>query len=90
MQKHFNIADMYEIVADKVPTRDALVCGDQRTTFGGLEERANQLAHLLASRGVKAGDHIGLYLYNCNEYLEGMLACFKIRAVPINVNYRYV
>lgn len=90
MQKHFNIADMYELVADKVPTRDALVCGDQRATFGELEERANQLAHFLASRGVKAGDHVGLYLYNCNEYLEGMLACFKIRAVPINVNYRYV
>ena len=90
MQKHFNIADMYEIVADKVPTRDALVCGDQRATFAQLDERANRLAHYLASRGVVAGDHVGLYLYNCNEYLEGMLACFKIRAVPINVNYRYV
>ena len=90
MQKHFNIADMYEIVADKVPTRDALVCGDQRATFAQLDERANQLAHFLSSRDVKAGDHVGLYLYNCNEYLEGMLACFKIRAVPINVNYRYV
>lgn len=90
MLKHFNIADMYEIVADKVPTRDALVCGDQRATFAELDERANQLAHYLAGEGVKAGDHVGLYLYNCNEYLEGMLACFKIRAVPINVNYRYV
>lgn len=90
MQKHFNIADMYEIVADKVPGRDALVCGDQRATFAELEGRANQLAHFLSSRGVKAGDHVGLYLYNCNEYLEGMLACFKIKAVPINVNYRYV
>ena len=29
-------------------------------------------------------------MYNCGEYLEGMMACFKIRAVPINVNYRYV
>ncbi len=55
-----------------------------------MEQRANQLAHYLASSGVVAGDHVGLYLYNCNEYLEGMLACFKIRAVPINVNYRYV
>ena len=90
MAKHFNIADMYEMVADKVPARDALVCGDQRATFAQLEERANQLAHYLASRGVGVGDHVGLYLYNCNEYLEGMLACFKIRAVPINVNYRYV
>ena len=90
MTKHFNIADMYEIVADKVPTRDALVCGEQRATFAQLEERANKLAHYLVSQGVAAGDHVGLYLYNCNEYLEGMLACFKIRAVPINVNYRYV
>ncbi|NQX88295.1 MAG: AMP-binding protein, partial [Halioglobus sp.] len=90
MAKHFNIADLFEMVADKVPTRSALVCGEQRATFAELDQRANRLAHYLTSRGVKAGDHVGLYLYNCNEYLEGMLACFKIRAVPINVNYRYV
>jgi len=90
MKKHFNIADMYEMVADKVPSRDALVCGEQRATYLQLEQRANRLAHYLAAQGVGAGDHVGLYLYNCNEYLEGMLACFKIRAVPINVNYRYV
>jgi acyl-CoA synthetase (AMP-forming)/AMP-acid ligase II len=90
MSRHFNIADMFELVADKVPSRDALVCGDQRATFAELDERANRLAHYLAAQGVNAGDHVGLYLYNCNEYLEGMLACFKIRAVPINVNYRYV
>lgn len=90
MVKHFNLADMFEMVADKIPSRDALVCGEQRATFAQLEQRANQLAHHLAAQGVKAGDHVGLYLYNCNEYLEGMLACFKIRAVPINVNYRYV
>lgn len=90
MAKHFNLADMFEMVADKIPSRDALVCGDQRATYSQLESRANQLAHHLSEQGVKAGDHVGLYLYNCNEYLEGMLACFKIRAVPINVNYRYV
>ena len=90
MAKHCNIADLFEMVADKVPGRSALVCGDQRATFAELEQRANKLAHYLASRGVGPGDHVGLYLYNCNEYLEGMMACFKIRAVPINVNYRYV
>lgn len=90
MKKHYNLADLYEMVADKVPTRAALVCGEQRATFAELDARANRLAHFLKSRGVGAGDHVGLYLYNCNEYLEGMLACFKIRAVPINVNYRYV
>ncbi|MFZ4721269.1 MAG: AMP-binding protein, partial [Ilumatobacteraceae bacterium] len=33
---------------------------------------------------------IGLYLYNGNEYLEAHYAAFKMRGVPINVNYRYL
>ena len=90
MAKNFNIADMFEMVADKVPAREALVCGESRASYGELEQRANQLAHFLLSCGVGPADHVGLYLYNCNEYLEAMLACFKIRAVPVNVNYRYV
>jgi acyl-CoA synthetase (AMP-forming)/AMP-acid ligase II len=90
MAKHFNLADLFEMVADKVPERDALVCGEHRASFAQLDSRANRLAHYLSSRGVGAGDHVGLYMYNCNEYLEGMMACFKLRAVPINVNYRYV
>jgi acyl-CoA synthetase (AMP-forming)/AMP-acid ligase II len=90
MKKAFNLADMFELVAQKVPERDALVCGDDRTSFAELDTRANQMAHYLRDRGVKPGDHVGLYMYNCNEYLEGMMACFKLRAVPVNVNYRYV
>jgi len=90
MGMHFNLADLFEAVADKVPEREALVCGDRRSSFADLDAGANQMAHYLAAQGVKAGDHVGLYMYNCSEYLEAMLACFKIRAVPINVNYRYV
>ena len=33
---------------------------------------------------------MGLYLYNGNEYLEGMLGAMKARCAPFNVNYRYV
>ena len=40
--------------------------------------------------GIGPGDHVAVYLYNSVEYLETMLAAFKLRAVPINVNYRYV
>ena len=90
MSKAFNLADLFEMVADVVGEREALVCGDSRATYEQLEHRANRLAHYLAQQGVGPGDHVGLYLYNCNEYLESMLACFKLRAVPVNVNYRYV
>ena len=90
MSKTFNIADLFEMVVDKAAEREALVCGDYRATYKEFDDRANQMAHYLKAQGIKAGDHVGLFMYNCGEYLEGMMACFKIRAVPINVNYRYV
>ena len=86
----FNLADLFESVADAVPERLALVCGEQRRTFAQLDATATRLANFLRDRGVKAGDHIGLYLYNCAEYLEASLAALKLRAVPININFRYV
>jgi acyl-CoA synthetase (AMP-forming)/AMP-acid ligase II len=85
-----NIADLFELVVDTVPDREALVCGEKRFTYAELDREANRLAHFLADRGVKAGEHVGMYLYNGHEYLVAMLAAFKIRAVPVNVNYRYV
>src|SRR5882672_4434924 len=66
-----------------------MVCGDRRLTYAQADERATRLAHHLAGLGVGPGDHVALYLYNGTEYLEGMLAAFRIRAVPSNVNYRY-
>ncbi len=86
----FNLADLFELVADTVPDHEAAVSGDRRLTYRELEERANRLAHHLATRGVGHGDHVALMLLNGIEHLEAMLATFKIRAVPVNVNTRYV
>jgi acyl-CoA synthetase (AMP-forming)/AMP-acid ligase II len=85
----FNLADLWERVVDEIPDHEALVCGDRRLTYAQADERATRLAHHLAGLGVGAGDHVALYLYNGTEYLEGMLAAFKLRAAPVNVNYRY-
>ena len=38
---------------------------------------------------MKPGEHVGVHARNCHEWVEAYHACFKIRAVPINVNYRY-
>lgn len=85
-----NIADLIESVADAIPEREALVSGKVRLTYAELDRRANRLAHYLHENGVRAGDHVGMYLFNGHEYVEALLAAFKIRAVPVNVNYRYV
>lgn len=86
----FNLADLFESVVDVVPEQLAIIADGRRLTYAELDGRANRLAHHLAGAGVGPRDRIGLQLVNGSEYLEGMLACFKIRAVPVNVNYRYV
>ena len=86
----FNLADLFERVADAVPDREVVVSPARRLTFRELDERSNRLANALAGLGVGKGEHIGLQLLNGSEYLEGMLAAFKLSAVPINVNFRYV
>jgi acyl-CoA synthetase (AMP-forming)/AMP-acid ligase II len=86
----FNLADLFERVVDAAPDREVVVSPARRLTYAELDARANALAHVLTDLGVTAGDHIGLQLLNGSEYLEGMLAAFKISAVPVNVNFRYV
>jgi acyl-CoA synthetase (AMP-forming)/AMP-acid ligase II len=86
----FHLADLWELVADAVPERTALVCGQHRRTYAELEERSNRLAHWMADRGVGKDDFVGLYLRNSPAYVEATLAAYKLRAVPINVNFRYV
>ncbi|MEV0280196.1 acyl-CoA synthetase [Streptomyces sp. NPDC050610] len=93
----YNLADLFESIVDAVPDREALVFADhpgtgaeRRLTYAQLDAAANRLAHYLDGRGVRPGEHVGLHLYNSVEYLQTLWACLKIRAVPVNVNYRYV
>lgn len=86
----YNLADQWEAIADRVGDREAVVAGERRLTYAQLEDRANRLANHLRANGIGPGDFVGCYLTNGTEYLETLLATFKIRAVPVNVNYRYV
>ncbi|GAA3130056.1 acyl-CoA synthetase [Streptosporangium carneum] len=76
-------------MAAAIPDRPAVVCGDRRLSFSELDRRADALAHHLKAAGVGPGEHVGVHMLNSVEFVETLLACLKIRAVPINVNYRY-
>ncbi|GAB2443369.1 acyl-CoA synthetase [Nocardia tengchongensis] len=82
-------ADLFEHAADAMPERIALIHGDRRITYAELDARANRFADHLAGHGVEAGTHVGFQMHNSIETMETLIACFKLRAVPININYRY-
>ncbi len=86
----FNLADLFENAVDHFGEREYVVCDGKRRTYAELEERANRLANHLAAAGVGPGDHVGIYAYNAVEWVETLWAVFKLRAVWVNINYRYV
>ncbi|MCZ7628668.1 MAG: acyl-CoA synthetase [Microthrixaceae bacterium] len=86
----YNIADLFEHTVDAVPDRTALIYQGRSWTFEELDRRANRVAHWLAGHGVAPGAHVGIYAMNSEAWVSTMIGCLKIRAVPININYRYV
>ncbi len=86
----FNLADLFEAAADAFGDLEYIVADGQRRTYGQMEQRANRLAHHLAAQGIGSGDHVGIYALNSVEWVETAWAVFKLRAVWININYRYV
>ncbi len=47
----FNLADLWEAVADAIPDREAVVCGDVRLSYAAFDERADALRPRAARRG---------------------------------------
>jgi fatty-acyl-CoA synthase len=85
-----SFATVWERVADAIPGAPAVVQGDHRVTYGEVEERAARLAAGLAELGVVPDTKVALFLHNCPEYMECLFALSKLRAVPANVNFRYL
>jgi acyl-CoA synthetase (AMP-forming)/AMP-acid ligase II len=97
------LAEINEAIAAVIPDREAIVTSTRRLSWRDFQLRSRRLANLLLAHGLgcrrqrdglqpweSGQDHLALYLYNGPEYLEGMIGAFKARAVPFNVNYRYV
>ncbi|OBF62518.1 acyl-CoA synthetase [Mycobacterium sp. 852002-50816_SCH5313054-b] len=99
----FTVPEVAKAVAAAIPDRDLVIQGDRRYSYAQILERANRLAAYLHKRGLgchtdRSGlaghevgqDLLGLYAYNGNEFVEGLLGSFQARVAPFNVNFRYV
>ena len=99
----FNLSSVFQTVATAIPHQTVLIWRDRRLTYAEMDSRISGIAHYLASQGLgchtergdlaghqSGQDHVGLYLRNGNQYLESMIAGYRARVAPFNVNYRYV
>ena len=85
-----NMGEMWEAVADALGDEVVQVHGERRETYREFDRRAAHLAGALRAHGIQPGAKVAMYVYNAPEYLETCFAAFKLRAVPVNVNYRYL
>ena len=85
----WNLADVWETIADELVDAPALYHRELVRSWSEFEDRAARLAAVLTAHGIGHDAKVAHYLYNGPEYLETTFASFKVRAVPVNVNYRY-
>ncbi|HEY8060436.1 MAG TPA: AMP-binding protein, partial [Acidimicrobiales bacterium] len=96
------LAAVHDVVAEAVPDREMLVCGDVRRTFAEVRDRSRGLASFLLGHGIglrqerselerweSGQDAVALILHNGTEYIEAQLGAYRARAVPFNVNQHY-
>jgi acyl-CoA synthetase (AMP-forming)/AMP-acid ligase II len=85
-----NVGDSLTRTAAVRPHQPAVVDGDRRWTYAGLNAWVNRLAHGLHDRGYVRGDALGLASGNSAEFLAVYYACAKLGVVcvPINLGWR--
>lgn len=85
-----NVGDLLTRSAARGPTRDCVIDGARRFSYGEFEALSNRLAHGLLSLGYASGDALALMSANSAEFLATYFACAKIGVVcvPINLFWR--
>ena len=83
--------DMLVRNARNIGDKTYIITDEESVTFAQFDARTSKLAHVLAQRGVKKGDRVGLYLPSKLIMVYGLWACQKLGAiaVPMSAMYRH-
>lgn len=83
------IVDLFEEQVEKTPDNVAVVFNDEKLTYRELNEKANSLARLLISKGMKENTICAIVLNRSIEMIVSILAVLKSGAayIPIDPNY---
>jgi non-ribosomal peptide synthetase component F len=81
------VHEQVEERARRNPDEVAVVCGEQRLSYGELNEKAERLAGYLREAGVEEESRVGIYLRRSVEMMIGVLGVLKAGGayVPLEV-----
>ncbi|HEX2092323.1 MAG TPA: amino acid adenylation domain-containing protein [Longimicrobiaceae bacterium] len=81
-----SVHHLFELQAERMPHRVAVVSGEERLTYGELNRRANHLARLLRGRSVKPGAPVAVYMERTVDAVTAFLGALKAGAafVPLD------
>jgi acyl-CoA synthetase (AMP-forming)/AMP-acid ligase II len=83
-----NLAGMFAATVARHGMREALVDGPRRLDYAKLDRMTDRVAGHLHRLGIARGDRIALLLANEREFVQTLLAAFKIGAIAVPVNVR--
>ncbi|MSO75506.1 MAG: hypothetical protein EXQ87_01135 [Alphaproteobacteria bacterium] len=83
------LGDLAAEMAERLPNAEALVFNDRRYSFAEVAARIDDAAKRLMVAGVGHGDHVALWLNNCDDWIFIAFGAFKIGAVLVPVNTRF-
>ena len=88
MIRSMNIAWWVQRWADLNPDKPAIIFEGEKITYSELNRRANRASCWLQSLGIEKGDRVAAILSNCPQFLELFLACARLGAIFVPLNFR--
>ncbi len=81
--------DLADDMAARHPEREALVFQDRRHDFRAQAAEIDRAAKALMAQGIGPGEHVALWLNNCDHWIFISFALAKIGAVQVPINTRF-
>ena len=76
------IGTQFSQLAEAAPDVPAVTCDGRTLTRGELEVSTNRLARAYAELGVRQGDYVTIVMPNSIEWVQAVLATWKLGAIP--------